>query len=104
MPQPVRQNPFGGSNDIFGGGSDGLFGEMQAAGPTFPAYTFEDGALALGFHFRREMGASNNHTLTAVFKNKTSVPIEGVGIQVAAQKYMVLKIQPPSGSTLAPLA
>lgn len=82
-----------------------MFGEMQAAEPTFPSYTaFEDAAVSLGFNFRREIGATGSHTITAVFKNKTQVPIEGLNMQVAAQKYMVLKIQPPSGSSLAPMA
>lgn len=30
--------------------------------------------------------------------------LENVNIQVAAQKYMVLKIQPPSGTSLGPMA
>jgi len=96
--------------DIFGGGPSGgggdMFGNMQApAAPSFPAYiAYEDAVLNIGFNFRREMGAPNNHTISAIFANKTSGPIENVSIQVAAQKYMVLKIQPPSGSSLGPMA
>lgn len=48
--------------------------------------------------------ASNNHTITAIMMNKTQTQITNISMQVAAQKYMVLKIQPPSGSSLAPMA
>ena len=78
---------------------------MQASAPAFPSYTaFEDSAIKLGFKLARDMMANNNHTITAVLLNKTQQPISNISMQVAAQKYMVLKIQPPSGSSLAPMA
>lgn len=78
---------------------------MQASAPAFPSYTaFEDSAIKLGFKLARDMMANNSHTITAVVLNKTQQPISGISMQVAAQKYMVLKIQPPSGSSLGPMA
>lgn len=92
-----QQNPFGGSTDIFGGGAAAsggdLFGEMQSSAPTFPEYiAFEDSVIKIGFSFKRDMMARNNHTITAVFQNKTGSPVGNISMQVAAQKYMVLKI------------
>ena len=49
--------------------------------PAFPSYiAFEDGALQIGINFRRELGANNQHVLTAVFKNKTSSQLDSVAI------------------------
>jgi len=93
---------FGGSNDLLGGGGD-AFGSMQAA-PTFPAYVaFEDDIIGLGFSFKKEMGTNNTHIISAMFKNKSQIPITSVNMQVAAQKYMVLKMQPPVGTGLSPM-
>lgn len=84
--QPAQSNPFGGGSvDIFGGGASSggdMFGAMQApAAPSFPAYTaYEDAVLKIGFNFRREIGQQNNHTITAIFANKTSTPIENVSV------------------------
>lgn len=100
---PVAQPPvdlFGGSN-LLGGGNDG-FSDMQSAAPSFPAYiAFEDNFVQIGFSFKRDPSANNNHSITAIYKNKSGSNLSGVNIQVAAQKYMVLKMKPASGSTLA---
>ena len=48
--------------------------------------------------------ANNTHTLTSKFKNKSGSNLSGVGMQVAALKYMTLKMKPASGTTLGPNA
>lgn len=98
-------NPFGG--DLLGGSSapamgvDPFGGSPMTApsGPAFPGFmAYEDNVIALGFDMQRDM--SNNHEITAVFKNKTGGPLSNVSLQVAAQKYMTLKMQAASGTTL----
>jgi len=81
------------------GGNDG-FGSMQAT-PSFPAYlAFENSSIAIGFEFSREMGSANTHIITAHFKNKTLTGMSAVSMQVAAQKYMSLKMKPASGTSI----
>lgn len=96
-------NPFGG-NDLLGGGAPAMGGDLfgvTSSGPAFPAFVaYEDNVIALGFDMQRDM--SNNHEITAVFKNKTAGPLSNVSVQVAAQKYMTLKMQAASGTTLNP--
>jgi len=83
------------TNDIFGG--DLLGGASSASSfPSFIAY--EDANVCIGFEAKREGGP--NFLITAHFKNKTGSPLTAVNLQVAAQKYMTLKMKPASGSSL----
>ena len=82
-------------------GNDG-FGSMQTPFPSFVAY--EDEVVCLAYDFKRDPAAQNSHTITAHFKNKKETSLSGVNMQVAAQKYMTLKMKPASGSTLSPFA
>ena len=80
-----------------GGGMDMLFG---GGAPSFPSYiVYEDAIISIGLDFRREN--QNTHIITAHYKNKLQCSISGVNMQVAAQKYMALKMQPASGTSLA---
>ena len=99
----------GGMEDLFGGGApsfpqaqpsggmDMMFGGGQ---PSFPSFiVYEDATIAIGFEFRREN--QNTHIITAHYKNKLSCTISGINMQVAAQKYMNLKMKTASGTSLA---
>lgn len=88
---------LGGSAPDMGGD---LFGSSPLTpGPAFPAFVaYEDNVIALGFDMQRDM--SNNHEITAVFKNKTAGPLNNISMQVAAQKYMTLKMQAASSTNL----
>jgi AP-1 complex subunit gamma-1 len=106
--QPVAQQPvadlFGGGNDLFSMGASqpavDLFGGALSAFPSYLAY--EDTILAIGLDCKREGG--NNHLITAHFKNKGGIQLSNINLQMAAQKYMTLKMKPANGSCLAPNA
>mmetsp|Transcript_21890 Transcript_21890/g.33985 ORF Transcript_21890/g.33985 Transcript_21890/m.33985 type:complete len:126 (+) Transcript_21890:2247-2624(+) len=77
---------------------------MQSAS-TFPSYiAFEDSVVSIGFDLKRDPLNASSHVISAVVKNKTGSNISSINLQVAAQKYMTLKMRPASGNTLGPMA
>ena len=96
--QPAAQTTdlFGGSNDLFGSGP---------SVPSFPQFiAFEDDVIQLGYEFKRDQSQPGGHIITGHFKNKTGTALTGVNMQVAAQKYMTLKMKPATGTSLGPHA
>ena len=90
---PMQANAFGAQpmgGNMFGGGA-----------PSFPSYTaYEDANMTIGFAFDKQ--SASQVTVTAHVKNKSSVTLNQIKLQVAAQKYMKMNIKAASGQSLAP--
>lgn len=71
----------------------------------FPQFiAFEDDVIQLGYDFKRDPSQAGGHIITGYFKNKSGNALSQVNMQVAAQKYMTLKMKPATGTNLAPFA
>lgn len=103
MPHSTNSNDIG---DLFGGGSSSMpsndiFGGdlLGGSAPSFPSFiAYEDASICIGFETKREGGP--NFLITSHFKNKSGSQLLGINLQVAAQKYMTLKMKPASGTSL----
>lgn len=88
---PAQNNMFGG--DLLGNSAPttntvasdpfGMTSMPAPMQPSFPSYiAYEDDIITIGFKFEKE--GTNNHLITAHFKNNTAVPLNSISLQVAA--------------------
>ncbi|BDA45799.1 AP-1 complex subunit gamma-1 [Coccomyxa sp. Obi] len=75
-----------------------------AAAPAFPPVTvFDKDGVRIGFAFSKPPGQPATTDITATFTNSGAAPVTGFSLQAAVPKFMQLKLDPASGSTLAPM-
>jgi len=79
---------------------DDLLGSMSASSPSFPPLNvYNQNGISVVFTFT----AANNETVAlATYSNANQSPVTGFQFEAAVPKYVQMKINPPSGSTLAP--
>ncbi|CAL8470618.1 g10160 [Coccomyxa elongata] len=72
--------------------------------PAFaPINVFNKDGVRIGFAFSKPPGQPATTDITATYTNFGAAPVTGFSLQAAVPKFMQLKLDPASGSTLAPM-
>jgi AP-1 complex subunit gamma-1 len=75
----------------------------MSASPSFPSITaYQKNNIAVTFAFTKTPGQPHLTTITGTYVNHGGDSVADFSLQAAVPKFMQLKLDPPSGTTLPP--